>query len=128
MDSAQWKGGTAAIKVYLTAWYYPTKDISGQDLKYGPIEPANRTWNGQGQYPDPNSKVYQPFPKDSSDKDSSVPDTPSASTSNQRMWMKDVESASSSDGAVAIANRRANIKLDKLTTYVLAANELRPST
>lgn len=126
MDAAQWKDGTAPVKVYLTAWYYPQKNVSGQDLQYGPTQPANRTWNGQGQYPDPNSKVYQPFPGADSDQDKagSVPVTKASTTSNQRVWMKDMESASSSDGAIAIANRKSNIKLDKLTTYVLSSSEL----
>jgi hypothetical protein len=127
MDSAEWKGGTVPVKVYLTAWYYPEKNVAGQDLQYGPSEPANKTWNGQGQYPDPNSKVYQPFPTSGSDKSGSIPDAQISTTSNRRAWMKDVESATSSDGEVAIANRRTNIKLDKLTTYVLAASELRPT-
>src|SRR5579862_3003194 len=77
MDSVQWKAGSAAIKAYSTAWYYPARDEEGQNLQYGPQEPANRTWNGQGQYPDPNSKVYKPFPSSDPNQDKSVPDTPS---------------------------------------------------
>ena len=41
--------------------------------------------------------------------------------------MKNVESARNSDGAIAITSNRSNIKLDKLTTYVLATNDLLPS-
>ena len=126
MDSVQWKSGSAAVKVYLTAWYYPARDEMGQDLQYGPQQPANRTWNGQGQYPDPNSKVYRPFPGNESDKGTSVPDTPSATTSSHRVLMKDVETASGSDGALALVSKRTNIKLDKLTTYVLASGNLLP--
>lgn len=127
MDAAQWKKGSAPLKVYLTAWYYPARDETGQDLEYGPQQPANRTWNGQGQYPDPNSKVYKPFPGSDSDKGASVPDTPSSSTSNRRVRMKDVETQSSNDGAIAIVCNRANLKLDKLTTYVFAGGELTPA-
>ena len=88
MDSVQWKGGSTALKVYVTAWYYPSRDQTGQNLEYGPQQPANRTWNGEGQYPDPNSKVYKPFPG-TEDKGSSVPDTPNSSISNHRHFFFD---------------------------------------
>jgi hypothetical protein len=127
MDSVQWKDGSAAVKVYLTAWYYPARTASGQDLQYGPQQPANRTWNGEGQYPDPNSKVYKPFPGGSSDQGSAVPDTPTAIAGNHRALMDEVESARGSDGAVALVSKRTNIKLDKLTTYVLAGSDLLPA-
>jgi hypothetical protein len=127
MDSVQWKNGSAAVKVFLTAWYYPSRDAMGQDLQYGPQEPANRTWNGQGQYPDPNSKSYKPFPGSDSDKGSAVPDTPAAAASNHRELMKDVEYANASDGTVVLVSKRTNLKLDKLTTYVLAGGDLLPA-
>jgi hypothetical protein len=128
MDSVQWKNGSASLKVYSTAWYYPAKDASGQNLQYGPTQPANRTWNGEGQYPDPNSKIYKPFPgSDSNDKSASVPDTPSATISNHRVVMKDVETASGNDGEITLVSKHSNIKLDKLTTYVLASRDLVPA-
>jgi hypothetical protein len=127
IDSAQWKNGSATVKVYLTAWYYPARDAAGQDLQYGPQEPANRTWNGQGQYPDPNSKSYKPFPGTDSNKDSAVPDTPSAALSSHRMLMKDVECSNGVDGTLALVSKRNNIKLDKITTYVLASDNLVPA-
>jgi hypothetical protein len=127
MDSVVWKKGSASLTAYLTAWYYPMKDAAGQDLQYGPTLPANRTWNGQGQYPDPNSKVYKPFPGSDSGNDASAPNTPSATASNRRVLMKDIESAKNSDGVIAIVSRNSNIKLDKLTTYVLATGEPLPA-
>ena len=127
IDSVLWKKGSASITAYLTAWYYPTKDATGQDLQYGPTQPANRTWNGQGQYPDPNSKVYRPFPGSDSDNGASAPNTPSSTASNRRVLMKDVESAKNSDGVIAIVSKSNNIKLDKLTTYVLATGDLLPA-
>ncbi len=126
MDSVQWKNGSASVKLYLTAWYYPARNETGQDLQYGPQQPANRTWNGEGQYPDPNSKVYKPFPGGDSNPGASVPDTPTAVTSNHRVLMKGVETASRNDGTVALVSKR-NIKLDKLTTYVLASGGLLPA-
>ena len=127
VDSAQWKTGSAPLKLYLTAWYYPARDAGGQDLQYGPTEPANRTWNGQGQYPDPNSKSYKPFPGTESDKGTAVPDTPSAALSSHRVLMKDVECSNGVDGTLALVSKRNNIKLDKLTTYVLASDNLVPA-
>ena len=127
MDSVQWKTGSAPVKVYSTAWYYPARNEEGQDLQYGPQQPANRTWNGQGQYPDPNSKVYRPFPGSDPNQNTSVPDTPTATTSNHRVVMKDVETVSRDDGTVTLVSKRTNIKLDKLTTYVLASTSLLPA-
>jgi hypothetical protein len=42
MDSVQWKDGSAAVKIYLTAWIYPTTVASGQDLQYGPQQSQGR--------------------------------------------------------------------------------------
>jgi hypothetical protein len=127
MDSVKWKNGSASVRAYLTAWYYPERDETGQDLQYGPQQPANRTWDGQGQYPDPNSKVYKPFPGSDSGKSDSAPNTPVATTANHPVRMKDVETASSNDGAIAIVCKRANLKLDKLTTYVFEGSDLLPA-
>jgi len=127
MDSAQWKNGSAALKVYFTGWYYPKVAESGQDLQYGPPQPANRTWNGQGQYPDPNSKVYRPFPGGDSDKNSSsVPDTPSETDSKHRAPIKDVEVVLGSDGTIALTSKRSNLKLERYTTYVVSAGDTVP--
>jgi hypothetical protein len=41
--------------------------------------------------------------------------------------MKDVQSTTNSDGVLAITSARSNIKLDKVTTYVLAAGDLKPT-
>jgi hypothetical protein len=122
MDSVQWKGASAVVKIYLTAWYYPVQEQMGQDLQYGPQQSAKGTWNGQGQYPDPNSKSYKPFPGSDTDKNSTVPDTPNATTSNHRLAMNDVESTSGADGTLTLVSKRTNIKLDKLTTYVFSGD------
>lgn len=121
MSSVTWKEGSATFKSCLTALYYPTMDESGKNLQYAPDKPANRTWNGQGQYPDPNSKSYKPFPG-SEDKSSSVPDTPTSTLSNHHVPMKDVEYASTADGGIALVCKHTNLSLDKLTVYVLAAD------
>jgi hypothetical protein len=128
MDSVQWKDGSASLKVYLTAWYYPTRYEMGQAPEYGPQKPATRTWNGAGTYPDPNSSdTYKPFPTGNTDQGDSVPNTPSATTSNRRVQMKNVETSSGGDGTVTLVSKRNNLKLDKLTTYVFSGSELAPA-
>lgn len=122
MDSVQWKDGSTPIKVFLSEWYYPARDETGQNLQYGPEEPASRTWNGAGAYPDPNSKVYKPFPGGDTNSGAAVPDTPTATTSSRRVVMKDVQSESGSDGTLALVSKHVTIKLDKFTTYVLASS------
>jgi hypothetical protein len=127
MDSLQWKNGTTAVRAYLNGWYYPTVEEAGQDLQYGPTQPANRTWNGQGQYPDQNSKVYRPFPSGDSDNSSAVPDTPSTATSKNRLLMKQVEPVQAADGTISLTSKHSNLKLDKYTTYVLTSAEPAPA-
>lgn len=123
MDSLRWKNGTTAIRAYLNGWYYPTMEEAGQDLQYGPPQPAKVTWNGQGEYPDPNSKVYRPFPSGDTDKSSPVPDTPSSVTAKNRVQMKEVEPVQAGDGTICLTSKRANVKLEKYTTYVLISAE-----
>jgi hypothetical protein len=38
--------------------------------------------------------------------------------------MKDVDSIRDVDGAVTLSSKRSNLKIDKLTTYVLAKDDL----
>lgn len=75
IDSATWKGGTAPVTAYLTAWYYPSQDASGQNLQYGPEQSSAAKWDGRGEYPGPNERSYKPFPTSDSDKGGAVPDT-----------------------------------------------------
>jgi hypothetical protein len=127
LDTVQWKGQTTQIRVYLSPWYYPSVQESGaQDLQYGPTQSAKATWNGQGQYPSQNSKIYEPFPGRDSGQGSAVPDTPVPVTSSRRVAMKNVESSLDSSGAVTITSKHSNLKLDKLTTYVFASGDLLP--
>lgn len=131
MDAVQWKNGSAPVKVYLTAWYYPDRTQTGQqNLQYQPQDQANspRNWNGAGAYPTPNSPINEKFPGADSDKETtSVPATPNSVTSNRRVLMKNVDSAVGNDGMVELSCKRSNLKLDRLTTYVLAGNDLAPA-
>lgn len=127
MDSVAWKNGSAAVKLYMTAWFYPNMMDAGQDLQYGPTKTAQGSWNGAGEYPtDQNMKSYKPFP-DGQQKDPTVPDTPSSVTSKHRVLMKNVESGQASDGGVELISKKSNIKLERYTTYVLAASDLVPA-
>ena len=111
MDSVQWKNGSAPVKVYLTGWYYPTKCDAGQDLAYGPSGP--------------NSRASHPFPgRDADGSADSGPTAPLAVTSDHRVMMKDVESSRNNDGSFVITCASSNIKLNKVTSYVLAAGDL----
>lgn len=128
MDSVEWKNGSAPIKVYLTAWYYPMKMDTGQDRAYGPSNNSVTWRTGNGPYPDPNNPATQPFPGHDSDGGrDSMPNTPVAITLDHRVPMKNVESTHNNDGSVVITCARSNIKLDKITTYVLATGELVPA-
>jgi len=126
MDSIRWKDGSMNINTYFSGWYYPAQDQNGgQDLQYGPTQPADRNWNGQGQYPN-SSRTYKPFPGSDSDKGSAVPDTPSSVVSKRRALMKDVTTEHNGEGVVALVSKRSTIKLDHYTTYVLSAGDLSP--
>lgn len=122
MNSVQWKNGSAAINVYLTAWYYPATIQSGQSLQYGPPPSPRGTWSGQGEYPNPNSGSYKPFPGADPEADKNpVPNTGATKTSDRRVVMKEIDLARSDEGTLVLVSKRTNIKLDKLTTYVFAA-------
>jgi hypothetical protein len=131
MDSADWKKGSAPIKVYLTAWYYPEAAAANQDLSYQPQDAANskRNWNGMGTYPDPNNPIsQQKFPAGDSNKDAgSAPASPASSISQRRVLMKNVQSIRDSDGAVVLIDGHSDLKLDRVTTYVLASGDLIPA-
>lgn len=121
-DSVQWKDGSTSIKACLTPWYYPKEVAAGPNLQYKAPEPPNKTWNGAGQYPSTDSRVYQPFPGADSDKNAAaVPNTTSLTTSSRHTSMKDVGAAPTDDGGIALVSQRGNLKLDKTTTYVLVA-------
>jgi len=127
MDSVQFKSGAAPtvipleLKLYLTAWYYPAVNQNPSD---GIPDAAHnpKPWGG-GIYPGRN-----PTSPPLSGPDAS-PDTfpaPASGAANRRSLMKNIDSSSASDGVITLTSRHSNIKLDKSTTYVLAATDLRP--
>jgi hypothetical protein len=131
MDSADWKKGSAPIKVYLTAWYYPEAAATNQDLSYQPADAANskKNWNGMGTYPDPNNPVsQQKFPAADNNKDAGpAPASPASNISKHRVSMKNVQSVRNPDGALVLIDQHSDLKLDRVTTYVLASGDMVPS-
>ncbi len=126
MDSAQWKSGEAKFKLYLTGWYYPPAPMAPPpNLSYGPPG-DNRNWGGVNPTVD-TTDPPNPSQRLSTQQDNGVNvDAPASVTSKGRVPMKNVKSASGADGSVVLVSSRSNIKLDKVTTYVLAINELLP--
>ena len=126
MDTIQWKNGSAPVKAYLTSWFYPLQGAAGPDLAYGPADgPISKTWNGMGAYPNSRSPDQQRFPDSSvTDPERTPSDTPATGISNHRVLMKDVQSMHRDDGIVVITSKQINVKLDKLTTYVIATGDL----
>jgi len=137
MDSAQWKKGSAPIelslasKVYLTAWYYPAAAVTSLDLSYEPPDApsSKKNRNGMGAHPDRNNPAsQQPFPgRDTGTDTGPSPSSPAPIISEHRALMKNVQSSRNSDGAVSLTSKSFNIKLDKLTTYVLATGDMLPA-
>jgi hypothetical protein len=132
MDSAQWKKGSAPIvlslasKVYLTAWYYPVEAMTSQNLSDESPDDAPQSWKHRNRpptFPDPNTPASQPFPGRGTDP-GSLPPSPSSNISKHRALMKNVESTRNSGGAVTLTSKSFTIKIDKLTTYVLATGDL----
>jgi hypothetical protein len=124
IDSAQWKGGSIPLREYLTSWFYPLTPENAPDLQYGPEQSAKKQWNGMGQYPDPNSKSYQPFPAAGQDDGKNASAAPPASViSSSPVAMKNVESERDGEGNIALVSKRSNLKLDKLTTYLFASQD-----
>lgn len=128
IDSAQWKNGSTPLKIYLTVWYYPLATESIADPSDNPMSTAHGSVqvSAGGGRPDPRtSAASQPFPDPDTDKNNTtLPPRPHSSISKHRVLMKDVESSRNEDGTVTLISKRFNIKLDKSTTYVLAAGDL----
>lgn len=126
LNSAQWKNGSAPIHAYLTLWYYLSPSMEAPDLQSGPEKPANRTWNGMGQYPS-NSPAYHPFPSGAQTDNSPTGTTTTAESPNHRLKMKEVESQRNQDGSITLVSNHSTIKLDKATMYVFGGFDLSPA-
>ena len=112
MDSAQWKNGSAPVKLYLTSWYYRVG---------GMTPPDDRTAGATPKPYNPENSIYDPLLSENNSR-------PEPNTTNRRVLMKNVEALRSHDGGVIITSKNFNIKINKSTTYVLAASDLLPTT
>lgn len=125
MDSARWKHGGAKFQLYLTAWYYPPAPMVAPDLSYGPPGDT-RNWGGVDPTVD-TTDPPNPAQKLSTHQDNGVnAGAPASVISMKRVLMKNVTSASGADGSLVLVSSRSNIKLNKVTTYLLAMSELIP--
>lgn len=125
MDSAQWKNGGAKFKMYLTAWYYPPAPMAAPNISYVP-QGDRRNWGGTDPTVD-TTDPPNPAQRMSRNQDTGMNvDAPTSLISGKRVPMKNVTSASGADGSVALVSSRSNIKLNKVTTYILAVNEFVP--
>ncbi|HTM36012.1 MAG TPA: hypothetical protein VL156_04655 [Terriglobales bacterium] len=126
MDSAQWKNGGAKLKVYLTAWYYPPEPMAPPNISYVP--PGDRrNWGGTDPTVD-TTDPPNPAQRLSTQQDSGTnAAAPASVISGKRVLMQNVKTASGADGSVVLVSSHSNIKLNKVTTYILATTELVPS-
>ena len=129
MDTVQWKNGSRPVKVYLTAWYYPLRsEADDPDEPSGLHGSVGITLGSGGYYPPP---IYPDgrSPDDNQGAQTATPPpTPASSISSHRVQMKEVESMRGEDGSTTLVSKTRNLKLDKTTTFVLAAGDLLPRT
>jgi hypothetical protein len=133
MDSAQWKNGAAPTvipltpKLYLTAWHYPAAMTMNQNPSDGIPDAANnpKPLSAGGIYPGQRNPNSPPLSGPDASKDTFP--TSTSNISKHRELMKKIESTTGSDGTVILTSTHSNIKLDKSTTYVLAATDLLPA-
>ena len=130
MDSVRWKNGSAPIKVYLTAWYYPETRLTNQNLENASQDASN---NGlprprRNNRTDADSGAIPPASQRLPGHDTgSPPSVPEAGVSPRRVAMKDIDSVRNPDGSITLTSQQSHLKLDKHTTYVLAAGALLPA-
>jgi hypothetical protein len=128
MDSAEWKNGAASTvlpftsKLYVTAWYYPLVIALNQSSSSS-IPDASQSNSKTATYPgNISNPAIQPFPGNGPQSSA-----PGSNISTHRVLIKDIESVGNADGSVTLTSKHSNIKLDKSTTYVLAATGLVPA-
>ena len=124
MDSARWKNDSVSLKAYLTAWYYPLRNASEEehanDQPGGIHGEAGMTVGGSR----PTTRSQRPYSTGNPNEGTDYPSASNSTLSNYRIKMKDVDSVPLDKGGTAITSSRSNLKLDKTTTYILAAGDL----
>jgi hypothetical protein len=136
MDSVQWRNKNQSAPtvvsltppLYLTAWYYPlSSPVSKESMASQSDSVYNqRLGNNNGMHSAQRNGGLPPFGSadPDGDKNADKSTAPSSDVSNHRVGMKDVESGRGAEGAVTLSSKRFNLKLNKTTTYVLAAGTL----
>jgi len=119
IDSVRWKKGSASVKAYLTAWFYPVElprdnSSDSQSPVFGPGARA-------GSSP---PSIY-PYPSRNPDRLPEPPSAPAPNSSEHRTPLKNVDSVTTPDsGVVVLSSTQSDIKFNKSTTYVLATRDL----
>ncbi len=120
MESANWKDrATCMMKAYLMPLYYPMTSQSVQGPPDGSADLDPRSINSPGQSSSPMHQ--QPFPDNSAAMQGAIPDIPMLSS--RPVSMKNVAIEPGDNGGVVLVSEHSNIKLNKMTTYVLAGME-----
>ena len=122
MESATWKDrSTCMMKAYLMPLYYPLSTESVQGLPIETPDPDSRTLNGPNQ--SGSSPISSPSFSGSNSEASqaSIPNIPTLAS--RPVSMKNVTMEPVTDGGIALVSKNDNIKLYRMTTYVLAAIE-----
>jgi hypothetical protein len=122
MDSVRWKKGTAAVRVYLTSWYYPLRLATREERPHDPNGiHGDVTMQTGGR---PAAPASRPLPPGSVPNGDDIPPGPTSTLSDHRVVMKDIDSVRLDDGTLALTSTHSNIKLDKTKTYVFATGNL----
>jgi len=121
MESAKWKKeSTCMMKAYLMPLYYPMTTQSAQGLPIGSPDSDSRTLNGPNQAG--SSPMAQPsFSGNAEAAQAAIPDI--QTMSSRPVSMKGVTMEPVDNGGIALVSEHANVKLNKMTTYILAAIE-----
>jgi hypothetical protein len=120
MENAKWKGEAACMmKAYLMPLYYPLTNQPAQAPPIDSPDPSSRTLSG------PNQSGSSPMSSPSSNNSEAIQEAmPQIATLASRpVSMKNVSMVPVPDNGVALVSEHDNIKLHRMTTYVLAAIE-----
>ena len=120
MENAKWKGESACMmKAYLMPLFYPLTTQSAQGSPIESPDPDSRTMNGPNQ--SSSSPMSSPSPNNSDAIREAIPQI--STIASRPVSMKNVAMEPVPDDGVALVSEHDNIKLHKMTTYVLAAIE-----
>jgi hypothetical protein len=123
MENAHWKDRSTCMKAYLMPLYYTATAQAAQSPPYESPDPDSKTLN-EGVQSDP--RISRPFPNSGSETTQGfIPDIPT--TSSRPLRMKDVTLEPADEGGIALESEHSNIKLYRMTTYILGAVEPPPA-